>query len=152
MWGTVSKAVQKTLKIRLLPVSKGDKALTHCLSKDYTTLLREALDIVVRSDVRSRRRAHELCYKRLRERYPHLHNTYVEEAYKRTLSMYRSYRRLLGKWMKHKYGKPPSPPSLEANRVVDLHIDTLRVEERNGFKILRLSVGNGEHARFVMLI
>ena len=63
--------------------------------------------------------------------------------------MYRSYRRLLRKWMKHKYGKPPS---LEANRVVELHIDTLRVEERNGFKILRLSVGNGEHARFVMLI
>ncbi|MEM2173358.1 MAG: hypothetical protein QXU09_03030 [Thermoproteota archaeon] len=87
VWGTVSKAVQKTLKIRLLPVSKGDKALTHCLSKDYTTLLREALDIVVRSDVRSRRRAHELCYKRLREKYPHLHNKYVEEAYKRSLNV-----------------------------------------------------------------
>ncbi|MEM2173359.1 MAG: hypothetical protein QXS66_09025 [Thermoproteota archaeon] len=36
--------------------------------------------------------------------------------------------------------------------MVELHIDTLRIEERNGFKILRLSVGNGEHARFVMLI
>ncbi|MEM1838902.1 MAG: transposase [Candidatus Bathyarchaeia archaeon] len=120
--------------------------------KDYTALLREALDVVVGSDVRSKKRAHELCYKRLREKYPHLHNKYVEEAYKRALLMYRSYRRLLGKWMKHKRGKPPSPPSLEANRVVDLHIDTLRIEEKNGFKILRLSVGNGEHARFVMLI
>ncbi|MEM4959849.1 MAG: transposase [Nanopusillaceae archaeon] len=110
------------------------------------------MNIVVENDVRSRRKAHELCYRYLRERYPHLHNKYVEEAYKRALSMYRSYRRLLGKWVKHKRGNPPSPPSIDANRVVDLHIDTFRIEEENSFKILRLSIGSGEYAKFIMLV
>ncbi|MEM1938363.1 MAG: hypothetical protein QXI24_00965 [Acidilobaceae archaeon] len=54
--------------------------------------------------------------------------------------------------MKYKYEKPPSLSSLEANRVVELHIDTFRVEDRDGFKILRLSVGSGEYARFIMLV
>jgi len=88
------------------------------------------LNIIVENDVRSRNKAHEFCYRYLRERYPHLHNKYVEEAYKRALLMYRSYRKLLGKWMKHKCGKPPSPPSIDVNRVVDLHIDTFRVRRR----------------------
>jgi len=122
------------------------------LLSDYTSLLRDALNIVVENDVRSKRKAHELCYRYLRERYPHLHNKYVEEAYKRALSMYRSYRRLLRKWMKHKRGNPPSPPSVDVNRVVDLHIDTFRIEEENSFKILRLSIGGGEYARFIMLV
>ncbi|MEM0025683.1 MAG: transposase, partial [Zestosphaera sp.] len=61
-------------------------------------------------------------------------------------------RRLLRKWMKHKRGNPPSPPSVDVNRVVDLHIDTFRIEEENGFKILRLSIGGGEYARFIMLV
>ncbi|MEM0458986.1 MAG: transposase, partial [Thermofilaceae archaeon] len=39
-----------------------------------------------------------------------------------------------------------------ANRVVDLHIDTFRIEEEDGFKILRLSIGSGEYARFIMLV
>ncbi|MEM1696709.1 MAG: transposase [Desulfurococcaceae archaeon] len=140
------------MKIKLVPVSRRDKVLAHRLLSDYTTLLRDALNIVVENDVRSRKKAHELCYRYLRERYPHLHNKYVEEAYKRALSMYRSYRRLLRKWMKHKRGNPPSPPSVDVNRVVDLHIDTFRIEEENGFKILRLSIGGGEYARFIMLV
>ncbi len=139
------------MKIKLVPVSRRDKVLAHRLLSDYTTLLRDALNIVVENDVRSRKKAHELCYRYLRERYPHLHNKYVEEAYKRALSMYRSYRRLLRKWMKHKRGNPPSPPSVDVNRVVDLHIDTFRIEEEDGFKILRLSIG-GEYARFIMLV
>ncbi|MEM0050090.1 MAG: transposase [Candidatus Bathyarchaeia archaeon] len=140
------------MKIKLAPLSKRDKVLVHRLLSDYTNLLRDALNIVVENDVRSRKKAHELCYRYLRERYPHLHNKYVEEVYKRALSVYRSYRKILGKWMKHKRGNPPSPPSIETNRVVDLHIDTFRIEEENGFKILRLSIGGGEYARFIMLV
>jgi len=139
------------LKIKLVPVSRRDKVLVHSLLSDYTNILRDALNIVVKNDVKSKKRAHELCYRYLRERYPHLHNKYVEEAYKRALAVYRSYRKLLGKWMKHKRGNPPSPPSVDANRVVDLHIDTFRIEEEDGFKILRLSIG-GEYARFIMLV
>ncbi|MEM1938543.1 MAG: transposase [Acidilobaceae archaeon] len=140
------------MKIKLVFLSKRDKVLVHSLLSDYTNILKDALNIIVKNDVRSKKKAHELCYRYLRDKYPHLHNKYVEEAYKRALSMYRSYRKLLGKWMKHKYGKPPSPPSIEANRVVNLHIDTFRVEEENGFKILRLSIGSGEYARFIMLV
>ena len=150
--GTDAKTIQKTLKVKLVPVSKRDKVLVHSLLSDYTNILMDVLNIVVKNDVRSRKKAHELCYRYLRERYPHLHNKYVEEAYKRALSMYRSYRRLLGKWMKHKRGNPPSPPSVDANRVVDLHIDTFRIEEENSFKILRLSIGSGEYAKFIMLV
>ena len=140
------------MKIKLVPLSKRDKIFVHGLLNDYTGLLRDTLNVIVKNDVKSKKRAHELCYKYLRERYLHLHNKYVEEAYKRALSMYRSYRKLLGKWMKHKYGKPPSPPSIEVNRVVDLHIDTFRIEEKNNFMIFRLSIGSGEYARFVMLV
>ncbi|MEM3988669.1 MAG: hypothetical protein QXZ22_08770, partial [Sulfolobales archaeon] len=86
------------MKIKLLPVARRDKVLVHSLLSDYTKILRDALNIVVKNDVRCRRKAHELCYRYLRERYPHLHNKYVEEAYKRALAVYRSYRKLLGKW------------------------------------------------------
>ncbi|MEM1686182.1 MAG: hypothetical protein QXE99_07045 [Acidilobaceae archaeon] len=50
----------KTLKIKLLPVSRMDKVLIYCLLKDCTALPRESLDIIVRSDARSMRRVHEL--------------------------------------------------------------------------------------------
>ncbi|MEM4923231.1 MAG: transposase [Ignisphaera sp.] len=147
--GTDAKTIQKTLKIKLVPLSKRDKVLVHSLLSDYTNILMDALNIVVKNNVRSRKKAHELCYRYLRERYPHLHNKYVEEAYKRALVVYRSYRKLLGKWMR---GNSPSPPSVDANRVVDLHIDTFRIEEKNSFKILRLSIGGGEYAKFIMLV
>ncbi|MEM4786771.1 MAG: hypothetical protein QXV28_02155, partial [Ignisphaera sp.] len=97
--GTDAKTIQKTLKIKLVPLSKRDKVLVHSLLSDYTNILMDALNIVVKNNVRSRKKAHELCYRYLRERYPHLHNKYVEEAYKRALVVYRSYRKLLGKWM-----------------------------------------------------
>ncbi|MEM4682823.1 MAG: hypothetical protein QXR37_05695, partial [Ignisphaera sp.] len=70
------------MKIKLLPVSRRDKVLVHSLLSDYTKILRDALNIVVKNDVKSKKRAHELCYRYLRERYHHLHNKYVEEAYK----------------------------------------------------------------------
>ena len=58
--GTVTKTIQKTLKIKLVPVSKRDKVLVHCLLSDYTNLLTDALNIVVENDVRSKREANEL--------------------------------------------------------------------------------------------
>ncbi|MEM1861921.1 MAG: hypothetical protein QXV15_06415 [Acidilobaceae archaeon] len=73
-----TKIIQKALKIKLIPVSRRDKALIYGLLEDYTALLREALDIVVRSDARSRKRAHKHCYKYLRGKYPHLPNKYIK--------------------------------------------------------------------------
>jgi hypothetical protein len=61
-------------------------------------MIREALDTIVINYARSRGKAHELCYRFLRERHPHLHNKFVQEAYKRALAMYRSYRKLLNRW------------------------------------------------------
>ena len=61
-------------------------------------MLKEALDIIIKNDVHSRKKAHELCYDFLRERYLYLHNKFVQEAYKRALAMYRSYRKLSNKW------------------------------------------------------
>jgi len=119
-------------------------------------MVREALEIIVRNDVRSMRRAHELCYGRLRERYPHLHNKFAQEAYKRALAMCRSYRKLLSKWRrlpedKRRRVSPPSPPTVEGNRVVELHIDTYRLERKYGFLTLTVSKGNGTYLRFLAL-
>jgi len=119
-------------------------------------MMRETLEIVVNNDVRSRKKAHELCYRVLREKYPHLHNKFVQEAYKRALAMYRSYRKLLNKWKKlserkRKKISPPSPPSLEKNRVIELHVDTYRLKRRHGFLVLTISKGNGTYLRFLVM-
>ena len=119
-------------------------------------MIREALDSIIRNDVRSRKKAHELCYSILRERHPHLHNKFAQEAYKRALAMYRAYRKLLNKWKrlpeeKRKRVPPPSLPRVEENRVIELHVDTYKLERKHGFLVLTISRGRGEHLKlFVM--
>jgi len=119
-------------------------------------MVKEALIIVIKNDVRSRKKAHELCYSFLRERYPHLHNKFVQEAYKRALAMYRSYRKLLNKWKrlpekKKKRLSPPSPPKVEDNRVIELHVDTYKLKRRHGFLVLTVSKGSGVYLRFLVM-
>ncbi len=119
-------------------------------------MIREALDIITKNDVRSRKKAHELCYRALREKYPYLHNKFVQEAYKRALAMYRSYRKLLSKWKrlpekKRRKISPPSPPKIEENKAIELHIDTYKLKKKHGFLVLRLSKGNGVYLRFLIM-
>jgi len=107
-------------------------------------MIKEALDIIVRNDVHSKKRAHELCYAYLRGRHPHLHNKFAQEAYKRALAMYRSYRKLLNKWKrlseeKRRRTLPPSPPRVEESRVVELHVDTFKLERKHGYLLLTIS-------------
>ena len=156
------KTIEKTIKLKLVPLTKSDGRHLCSLLEDYSSIIREALDIIVRNDVRSRRRAHELCYGFLREKYPHLHNKFVQEAYKRALAAYRSYRKLLNKWKKLPEGKrrivkPPSLPKVENNKVVELHVDTYKLTRESGALVLivskgadvylKLSVMEYEHAR-----
>jgi len=94
----VVKIIEKTIKLKLIPLTRDDKNQLYSLLEEYTAMIREALDIIIRSDARSKKKAHELCYTYLRERHPHLHNKFAQEAYKRALAMYRSYRKLLSKW------------------------------------------------------
>ncbi len=119
-------------------------------------MIREALNIVIENDVRSRKRAHELCYRVLREKYPHLHNKFVQEAYKRALTIYRSYRKLLNKWKrlpkkKRRRISPPSLPTVEDNRVIELHIDTYKLDRIHGFLVLTVSKGGGVYLRFLVM-
>ena len=119
-------------------------------------MIREALDIIVRSDARSKKKAHELCYRLLREKCPHLHNKFAQEAYKRALAMYRSYRKLLNKWKKlpeekRKKVSPPSLPRVEDNRVVELHVDTYKLEREHGFLTLTISRGSGVYLKFLVV-
>jgi IS605 OrfB family transposase len=119
-------------------------------------MIKEALKIIVENDVRSVKRAHELCYGVLREKYPSLHNKFAQEAYKRALAMYRSYRKLLNKWKrlpekKREKISPPSLPSIEGNRVIELHISTYRLERRHGFLMLTVSIGDGDYLRFLVM-
>ncbi|HIQ13889.1 MAG TPA: hypothetical protein EYH44_05860, partial [Thermoprotei archaeon] len=77
------KTIKKTVKLKLVPLTKKDKNSLLSLLNDYTLMIRESLHIIIENDIRSRKRAHELCYRLLRRKYPHLHNKYVQEAYKR---------------------------------------------------------------------
>jgi len=143
------------LKLKLIPLTREDRNQLISLLKDYTSMVREALNLIIRNDVRSKKRAHEICYRVLRERYPYLHNKFVEEAYKRALAMYRSYRKLLNRWRrvskKRRDISPPSPPKIEENRVVELHIDTFKLEREYGFLVLRISKGNGIYMKFLVM-
>jgi len=119
-------------------------------------MIREALDIIMKNDVRSRKKAHEICYRILREKHPHLHNKFVQEAYKRALAMYRSYRKLLSKWKrlpkeKRKRISPPSPPRVEDNRIIELHVDTYGLERKHGFLMLTISKGGGVYPKFYVI-
>jgi len=151
----VVKTIKKTLKLKLIPLTRSDRTLLLLLLKDYTSMVREALSTILRNDVRSRKRAHEICYKVLRERYPHMHNKFAEEAYRRALGVYRSYRKLLNKWRrsskKRRDISPPSLPTIKNNRVIELHIDTYSLESRHGFLTLRISKGSGIYLRFLVM-
>ncbi len=137
-------------------MTKNDRNQLFSLLNDYTAMIKKALSIIIENDVRSRKKAHELCYRLLREKYPYLHNKFAQEAYKRALAMYRSYRKLLNKWKKlpekkRKKISSPSPPSIEDNKVIELHIDTYKLERRYGFLTLPISKGNGVYMRFLVI-
>ena len=147
--------IEKTIKLKIIPITKEDRALLLSLLNDYTKMIRESLEIIMENNVCSRKRAHELCYKPLRERYPFFHNKFAQEAYKRALSMYRSYRKLLSKWNRlpeklKRRASPPSPPSVEENRVIDLHIDTFRLKREHGFLVLTISKEKGCYLKFIV--
>jgi transposase, IS605 OrfB family, central region len=151
-----TKTIEKTIKLKLIPLTKNGRNQLYSLLEEYTIMIREAIDIIIENDARSRKRAHELCYTYLRERHPQLHSKFTQEAYKRALAMYRSYRKLLNKWKrlpeeKRKKVSPPSPPSVEDNRVVELHIETYKLERRHGFLTLTISKGNGVYLKFLVM-
>jgi len=151
----MNKTIEKTIKLKLIPLSKNDRNQLFSLLDDYTSMIREALDTIIRNDVRSKKKTHQVCYRMLREKYPHLHNKFAEEAYKRALAMYRSYRKLLNKWKrisrKRREVSPPSPPKIEKNRIVELHVDTYKLERRHGFLALKISKGNGIYMKFLVM-
>ena len=148
--------MRRQLSLNLIPLTKSDRNQLFSLLDEYTAMIREALDIIIKNDVRSRKKAHELCYRVLREKYPYLHNKFVQEAYKRALIMYRSYRKLLNKWKrlpekKRRKTSSPSLPNVEDNRVIELHIDTYRLERKHGFSILKVSKGNCIYLEFLVM-
>ena len=148
------KTIKKTVRLKLVPLSRNDRNQLLSLLNDYTLMIREALDIIAKNDVRSRKRAHELCYQVLRNKYPHLHSKFVEEAYKRALAMYRSYRKLLSKWRKlpeKKRKSPPSLPVIRENKIIDLHIHTYKFEKRHGFLALTVSKGSSVYPRLLVM-
>ena len=151
-----TKTIEKTIKFKLIPLTRSVKSQLVSLLNDYTSMVKDALDVIIKNHVRSRKRAHELCYRVLREKYPHLHNKFVQEAYKRALAMYRSYRKLLNKWKrlpkkKRKRISPPSLPKVEDNRVIELHVDTYKLDRRHGFLVLTVSKGGGVYLKFLVI-
>jgi len=150
------KTIEKTVKLKLMPLTGNDRNQLLSLLDDYTLMIKESLDIIIKNGIRSRKKAHELCYRVLRDKYPHLHNKFVQEAYKRALAMYHSYRKLLNKWKrlpekKRKKISPPSLPTVEENKVIELHIDTYKLKRKHGFLSLIISKSNGMYLRFLIM-
>ena len=63
-----TKTIEKTIKLKLIPLSKSDKSELYSFLNEYTSMIREALDVIVRNDARSRKKAHDLCYAFLRKK------------------------------------------------------------------------------------
>jgi putative transposase len=143
--------MQKTLKVKLMPLTKTDLKKLQKLKETYTTILKEALGIVIGNDVRTRKQAHDLCYDVLRQKYPKLHNKFVQEAYKRALSMYKSYLKLRKRYERGLLKSGPSLPKVNGNDVIDLHIDTFRLIRVNETLVLSVTIGKAEYARFIVL-
>jgi len=45
----------------------------------------------------------------------------------------------------------PSPPKVEGNRVIELHVDTYKPERKHGFLILTVSKGSGAYLKFLVM-
>ena len=63
-----TKTIEKTIKFKLIPLTRSVKSQLVSLLNDYTSMVKDALDVIIKNDVRSRKRAHELCYRVLREK------------------------------------------------------------------------------------
>ena len=92
--------VEKTLKLKLHPLTSEDRILLYDLLSKYKRMLRLAVDVVFSKDIHSVKKAHEELYQPLRKMFSELHNKYAEEAYKKALAMYKSYRKLMKKFEK----------------------------------------------------
>ncbi len=145
------RRIEKTIVLKLKPLGKGDEKMFYTLLEAYNSMLMEATRIVVLEDIRSRKKAHKRIYPILRERWPEIHNKFAQEAYKRALAMYRSYRQRLKKYKAGKLKHKPSPPDPKAKNVLDIHIDTFRIIDRGEYKLLRLSYGGGRYIWFLMV-
>jgi len=143
--------MQKTLRVKLIPLTKTDLRLLCRLKEEYTALLKDALKLIVDNDIRTIKQAHETCYEVLRRKYHNIHNKFVQEAYKRALAMYKSYLKLKKRYEKGLLRSEPSLPKVNENDVIDLHIDTFKLVQVNGTHLLKISKGNGEYVRFVVL-
>ncbi len=141
--------VEKTLKLKLHPLTSEDRILLYDLLSKYKRMLRLAVDVVFSKDIRSVKRAHEELYQPLRKMFSELHNKYAEEAYKKALSMYKSYRKLMKKFERGLLKSSPSKPEPEAD-IVDLHISAFRIEVRKRFAIVKVSYGNGRRMLFAV--
>ncbi|RLI16976.1 hypothetical protein DRO49_04275 [Candidatus Bathyarchaeota archaeon] len=145
--GRATITIEKTLKFKLIPLTKNDKRELQSLLNDYTDMLQEALDLIMTHDVRTRKKAHELCYAYLRSKFPHLHNKFIQEAYKRALAMYKSYRKLMSKWRRSPKKGKPSPPKVENNCTIELHIDTFRLEKEHSI----LTIKGNNRIKFLVM-
>ena len=143
--------MQKTLKVKLMPLTKTDLEKLQKLKETYTTILKEALEIVIGNDVRTRKQAHDLCYDVLRRKYPKLNNKFVQEAYKRALSTYKSYLKLRKRYERGLLKFEPSLPKVNKNDVIDLHVETFKLIRVNETLVLSVTIGKDEYARFIVL-
>ena len=63
-----AKTIEKTIKLKLIPLTKNDRDQLHSLLEEYTIMIKEGMDIIIENDARSRKKAHDLCYAFLRKK------------------------------------------------------------------------------------
>ncbi len=47
---------------------------------------------------------------------------------------------------------PPSPPRVEENKVVELHVDIFKLERKHVFLALTISRGSGAYLKFLVMM
>ncbi|HWQ17285.1 MAG TPA: transposase [Sulfolobales archaeon] len=147
----MTDSITKTLKFKLTPLSRLDRGRAFKLLRIYNAIVSKAQAIVNANDVKSLKRAHKLCYEPLRREFQDLHNKYVQEAYKRALQNYKSYIKKLKEWRKDPSKRKPSPPNPKKNNIIDLHIDVFKITDLDGFRKLRIALGENEYMEFLVI-
>ncbi|MEM0482951.1 MAG: hypothetical protein QXM16_08755 [Nitrososphaerota archaeon] len=99
-----SLSLIETCKFKLEPSGKQAKILEQLFSA-YADMVEECLNKAIEANITSRKRLHEVIYRRLREKHPEYPSHYIYTAITQALAMLESYRRLS---RKRKNTKPPS--------------------------------------------
>ncbi|MCS7116105.1 MAG: hypothetical protein NZ896_01385 [Nitrososphaerales archaeon] len=110
--------LSETCRFKLEPKEEQITVLDE-LFKAYSEMVKVCLLKVMRLNVTSRKKLHEVVYRELREKYPRYPSHYIYTAITQALAMFKSCRRLSRKRMNI---SPPNVKNLKVVLLDDMHL------------------------------